>query len=130
MLQRRKETANVMEPDGFGFDSSVNYIGNSPTQMNSPSVKQAISLSPTEKSKATSTASLWTSKGAVLFSAKHKNELVDQDEWAKSWLNEWVVEIELRRMKKEAGITFAEKPQNSMEGSLLQIYILCLALIF
>jgi len=64
-----KEKASMMDPDGFGFDSPVNYVGNSHTQMNSPSVKQVISLLLTEKSKLTSTASLQTSSGAVLLSA-------------------------------------------------------------
>lgn len=40
--------------------------------MNSPSVKQVISLSPTEKLKLTSTASRWTSEGAVVFSTNRR----------------------------------------------------------
>lgn len=45
-----------MDPDGF--DSSVNYLGDPCAQMNSPSVKQAISLLLMEKSKAMLTFSL------------------------------------------------------------------------
>lgn len=47
-----------MDPDGFGFDSSVNYLGDPCTQMNSPGVKQAISLPLMEKSKVTLALSL------------------------------------------------------------------------
>ncbi len=45
-----------MDPDGF--DSSVSYLGDPCTQMNSPSVKQTISLLHMEKSKAMLTLSL------------------------------------------------------------------------
>lgn len=40
-----------MDPDGFEFDSSANYSGDPGTRMNSPGVKQAISLSLLVKSK-------------------------------------------------------------------------------
>ena len=41
----------MMDPDGFRFDSSVNYLGYPCTQMNSLGAKKAISLLLTEKSK-------------------------------------------------------------------------------
>lgn len=40
-----------MDSDGFGFDSSVNYLDDPCTQMNSPGMKLAISLHLLEKSK-------------------------------------------------------------------------------
>lgn len=48
----------MMDPDGFGFDSTVNYIGNSCTLINSPGVKQTVSLPLAEKSKVMPTLSL------------------------------------------------------------------------
>lgn len=50
----------MIDPDGFVFDSSVNYASNSCTQMNSPGVKQATSLPLTEKSKLMPVATLLT----------------------------------------------------------------------
>lgn len=41
----------MMDPDVFGFDSSVNYSGDPCTRMISPGVKLAISLALMEKSK-------------------------------------------------------------------------------
>lgn len=55
---RRGEKVSVMDPDGFGFDSTVNYIGNSCTLINSPGVKQTVSLPLAEKSKVMPTLSL------------------------------------------------------------------------
>lgn len=49
--QAQKRFNGTMDPDGFGFDSSVNYLGDPCTQMNSPGVKQAISLPLMEKPK-------------------------------------------------------------------------------
>lgn len=40
-----------MDSDGFGFDSSVNYLDDPCTQMNSPGMKLAISLHLLEKSR-------------------------------------------------------------------------------
>lgn len=52
LRKRRREKVSIMDPDGFGFDSSVNYLDDPCTQMNSPSVlKPAISLPLSEKSK-------------------------------------------------------------------------------
>lgn len=34
--QKQKKRGSMMGPDGFGFDSLVNYVGDSHSQMNSP----------------------------------------------------------------------------------------------
>lgn len=34
--RKQRKGCSVMDPDGFGFDSLVNYVGDSRTQMNSP----------------------------------------------------------------------------------------------
>lgn len=57
-VRRGEEKVSVMDPDGLGFDSTVNYIGNSCTLINSPGVKQTVSLPLAEKSKVMPTLSL------------------------------------------------------------------------
>ncbi len=58
-----------MDPDGFEFDSSVNYLGDPCAQMNSPGVRQAISLPPLKKSKVMLALSLDSLRSCLLFQA-------------------------------------------------------------
>lgn len=82
---RRGEKVSVMDPDGFGFDSTVNYIGNSCTLINSPGVKQTVSLPLAEKSKVMPTLSL--ASDAIMWLCFW----IRMNEGEKNYqLNEWV----------------------------------------
>lgn len=121
-----------MDPDGFGFDSLVNYVCDSHTQMNSPSVRQVISLLLTEKSKLASTAAFLDLLRSGPALSRQEAELL-QDEWGELWLDEWTDETETVTMNRGAGVTaegtlfmwiqrlLCWKGQNEHNGTLVQV---------
>lgn len=85
-----KEKVSVIDPVGFGFYSSVNYLDDPCTQMNSPGVKQAISLPLMKKSKMMLSLYL---RSCSFFRDNMRPSCWTGINEEKEWLNEWTDEI-------------------------------------
>lgn len=102
------------------FDSSVNYLADPCTQINSPGVKLAISLSCMEKSKMMLTL-LWLPQKLLLFPVHMRPELLDQDEWENDWLNERTDETETGIINRAACV--GRRRRVTQEGSEMTILV-------
>lgn len=94
-----------MNPDGFGFDSSVNYLGDHCAQTNSPGVRQAISLPLLKKSKVMLALSLDYLRSCLSFPANMRPGCWSGMNEEKERLNVSSDEIETLMMNRAACVS-------------------------